>query len=91
VPGYSGQPCKSITLQPGKGGILLFGQYPATAVSSAVADESAVVETDTIFDLPPEEWLDDAQPEEGDIIEEGEEGDGTTGLSQRSFLPLVVK
>jgi hypothetical protein len=50
-----------------------------------------VVETDTIFDLPPEEWLDDAQPEEGDIIEEGEEGDGTTGLSQRSFLPLVVK
>ena len=91
VPGYDGQPCKSITLAPGKGGTLLFGQYSATAVSSAVADESEAYETDTIFDLPPEEWLDDAQPEAGDIIEEGEEGDATTGLPQRSFLPLVVK
>jgi uncharacterized repeat protein (TIGR01451 family) len=91
VPGYDGQPCKSITLQPGKGGTLLFGQYPATAVSSALADESEAYETDTIFDLPPEEWLDDVQPEAGDIIEEGEEGDATTGLSRRSFLPLVVK
>ena len=91
LPGYAGQPCKSITLQPGKGGSLLFGQYPATVTSSAVADETDPYEADAIFDLPLEEWVDDAQPEAGDIIEEGNDSDETVTLSQRSFLPLVLK
>jgi hypothetical protein len=91
LPGYAGQPCKSITLPPGKGGVLFFGQYPSTVTSSAVADENEPYEADAIFDLPLEEWVNDAQPEEDAIIEEGNEDDETATASQRSFLPLVLK
>ena len=90
--GYAGQACKAVTLQPGQAATLLFGAYPPAVVSSALEGaETEPFETDQIIDLPLEAWPDDAQPEESDIIEEGDDGDATAPLARRSFLPLVVK
>ena len=90
--GYAGQACKAVTLQPGQAATLLFGAYPPAVVSSALdSAETEPFESDQIIDLPLEAWPDDAQPEESDIIEEGDDGDATAPLARRSFLPLVVK
>ena len=49
-----GQPCKSITLTPGQGGVLLFGNYQATTVAGEInaAAEESVTDSDQIDDLP---------------------------------------
>ncbi|MCE7986163.1 MAG: hypothetical protein DYG89_33725 [Caldilinea sp. CFX5] len=49
-----GQPCKSVTLTPGQGAILLFGNYQPTTlagkVSAAVVE--VVTDSDQVYDLP---------------------------------------
>jgi len=49
-----GQPCKSITLMPGQGGALVFGNYQPTSVASEInaATEENVTDSDQIYDLP---------------------------------------
>lgn len=52
-PAY-GQPCKSITLMPGQGGALLFGNYQTATVAGEInaAAEESVTDSDQIYDLP---------------------------------------
>jgi len=52
-PAY-GRPCKSITLTPGQGGTLLFGNYQSVTVAGEInaAAEESVTDSDQIYDLP---------------------------------------
>jgi uncharacterized membrane protein len=86
VSGYEGKPCKSVTLAPGKGATLLFGQYEATA-QAALVDENGgeqPFDDDAIYDLP----LDPAEEteEEAEVTEPDERAQMLT-----LFLPIVLR
>ena len=84
VSGYPGQPCKSVTLAPGKAAGLLFGQYETTQVAGlAEGGDELWMEDDTIEDLPP-----DLSDDVGDEIEETDE---ESALALTFFLPLIAR
>ena len=75
-PAY-GQPCKSVTLQPGQGALLLFGAYDNVVTASELftPEEEIITDEEQIIDLP----------------EEASEEEEVTERMQSLFLPLVVR
>jgi hypothetical protein len=75
-PAY-GQPCKSVTLQPGQGALLLFGAYDNVVAASELftPEEEIITDEEQIIDLP----------------EEASEEEEATERMQSLFLPLVVR
>ena len=49
-----GQPCKSVTLTPGQGATLLFGNYQSASLAGEInaADAQDVTASDELYDLP---------------------------------------
>jgi hypothetical protein len=84
VSGYPGQPCKSVTLAPGKAAGLLFGQYETTQVAGlAASGDELLVEEDAIYDLPPD-LADDVGDETTEPTEESD-------LQLTLYLPIVAR
>jgi hypothetical protein len=74
-----GQPCKVVTLAPGQGATLLFGNFTTTQASSAVTAANRVItDEDQLFQLPL-----DPSEDETLVQEEREE-------APQLFLPLIV-
>ena len=48
------QPCKTVTLAPGQGGVLRFGNYRPTTAAGVIsaADGESITDTDQVYDLP---------------------------------------
>jgi hypothetical protein len=84
VSGYPGQPCKNVTLAPGKAAGLLFGQYETTQVAGlAASGDELLVEEDAIYDLPPD-LADDVGDETTEPTEESD-------LQLTLYLPIVAR
>jgi hypothetical protein len=80
-PAY-GQPCKSVTLNPGQAATVLFGAYQPTVVASETFTpaEELITDDDAIVDRPYD-------PTEDETLEDETMAEGTGRL----FLPLILR
>jgi len=75
-PAY-GQPCKTVTLEPGQAATVLFGAYQSTVVASesVTAEDELITDEDTIVEQPYDPAEDETATDEE--------------AARRFFLPLV--
>ncbi|MFZ4658769.1 MAG: ExeM/NucH family extracellular endonuclease [Caldilineaceae bacterium] len=75
-----GQPCKSVTLAPGQGAVVHFGNFETTvAASEFTAADEVITDEDQVIDLP-------IDPAEEEILIDDEATN-----NRRQFLPLIVR